>query len=510
MRRVRNYNTFLKENKLTSHIASKNMAKILDPDSSRSVRAKGKAEIDSSFGDEENPVWDAFSWVESKNGYAGITPIFSGEVVLRELIEDESVSRRYEVTTGTNTGFSGNFSWGGESGKTNEKYPVFDSPIGKKWADVLGPDEDFLKAFVSDGYRWSIKVSEISAIKIKKVSEKGVCELIYEDKYQFYGNVRIYYSGNTGSNFHNSYYSYEVTDGPNKGTKGTGLQIFTQKEVSEKIGIYNPFSDGDKTLSSIQYPPDDGSSNKDILPGLGKGKGVSDFQFIFLNTSSLSLIKAPTKEEFYYPGSNSSYNESKAFKAFENINTLKNIIFGKLDKNNLAGKKVYTIKGGKVTYFDAKDLTPLDKLDGNTSGECYVSHYQGNPLLLYTVSCKDKDSPSFDNKGVGTYGNNFFSGVFYSGNESQPWIFAKGEWYYDYALDQIGIIYAYDCITKKEIDLIKNLAVFELKIEKPDFTNPLDKSNKGIIRDQSGGSWPTPIKPKELNIPSIDDYFKKK
>ena len=195
-------------------------------------------------------------------------------------------------------------------------------------------------------------------------------------------------------------------------------------------------------------------------------------------------------------------------KDFENKNTLKNIIFGKLDKSKLAGKKVYTIKGGKTTYFDAKDLSPLDKLDGNTSGVCYVSHYQGNPLLLYTVSCSDKDSPSFDNKGLGTYGNNFFSGIFYSGNELNPWIPAKGEWYYDYELDQIGIIYAYNCSTKKEIGLIKNLTAFKIDVEKIDFTDPKNKS--GIVKDQTGGSWPEPYKPKDLKLPSVEDYFKKK
>ena len=43
---------------------------------------------------------------------------------------------------------------------------------------------------------------------------------------------------------------------------------------------------------------------------------------------------------------------------------------------------------------------------------------------------------------------------------------------------------------------------------KIDFTDPKNKS--GIVKDQTGGSWPEPYKPKDLKLPSVDDYFKKK
>ena len=76
-------------------------------------------------------------------------------------------------------------------------------------------------------------------------------------------------------------------------------------------------------------------------------------------------------------------------------------------------------------------------------------------MILYTVKAEKKNSPSFDNKGVGTYGNRFFSGIFYD-REKNIASKVRGEWYYDYLLDEIGIIYAYGVNDKKEIKKISN------------------------------------------------------
>jgi hypothetical protein len=514
MRRVKNYNTFLKENSLASHIASKNMEKVLTVDSTRTVTTKTADQIQASLApDGKGKVWDAFKWVEEKGGFVGKSPVFSGEVVLKEIDDDGSLVRKYEVINGTNKGESGVFTWGGETADTEgviEKHPVFDNPSGKKWSDILGPDENFLKTFISNGYRWSSNISEIDGIKLTKVGLKGVYEIEYADKFQFFGNVRIYYLGNTGSSFHNSYYSYEVTTGPNRGAKGTGFQIFTSKEISEKNGIYNPFSDGDTPIDVIQYPaisgPDKEKKDSILSNSIAGGSGLNPKQLIFFDTSNLSSIKGPTKQIFEaLYGDIKDYNSANS-SSYDNLKL--NTIAGRIEKSKLSFTPIYALQQNKnPVYFSGSQFPSLD---GNENAECYISHYQGHPLILYTVKCQKKDNPSFDNKGVGTYGNNFFVGNFYNegtGKSDQ----VRGEWYYDYSLNQIGIIYAYGVSDKKEIMGMTNpLALAKRDFTKPDFTNPLDKRNGGIIRDQTGGSWPEPYKPKDLKLPSVDDYFKKK
>ena len=77
-------------------------------------------------------------------------------------------------------------------------------------------------------------------------------------------------------------------------------------------------------------------------------------------------------------------------------------------------------------------------------------------MILYTVEAKKKDQPSFDNKGVGIYGNNFFSGIFYNRKINKIYK-VRGEWFFDNSFDQVGIIYAYDANEKKEIKEISNM-----------------------------------------------------
>jgi hypothetical protein len=462
MRRVKDYNTFLIENKLLSNIASKQMTRILDPNYESKAKVKTQAEVESSFGNDEkgNPmgVWDFWKWDDKKNGFVATSPTFSGEVTLKEIDNEGDVTRIYEVTSGTNNGLKGNFTW--ESTTAGSKYPKFGEPADKKWSDVLGPDENFLKTFVSPQVRWASNISEIDGVKLKKVGLNGVYEIEYEDKFQFFGNVRIYYSANQEDPFVNSFYSYEVKDGPNKGAKGKGFQIFTEKQNSAKIGIYNPFSDGDVALKVIQYPAishADREKNDPIKTNsINGGTGIKPDQLIFFNTSDLSSIKGPIQEvmfdelNFDY-GSIPDYSPNKALIDIKGMKG--NKIFGKIEKSKLPSTPIYCLqKTSTPVEYKGKNFPSLD---GIQTTECYISCYQGQPLILYTVEAKKKDSPSFDNKGVGTYGNRFFSGIFYD-KETDIASQVRGEWYYDYLLDEIGIIYAYGVNDKKEIKQISN------------------------------------------------------
>jgi hypothetical protein len=463
MGRVKDYNTFLMENKLLSNIASKQMTRILDPDYESKAKVKTQAEVESSFGNDEkgNPmgVWDFWKWDDKKNGFVATSPTFSGEVTLKEIDNEGDVTRIYEVTSGTNNGLKGNFTW--ESTTAGSKYPKFGEPADKKWSDVLGPDENFLKTFVSPQVRWASNISEIDGVKLKKVGLNGVYEIEYEDKFQFFGNVRIYYSENQEDPFVNSFYSYEVKDGPNKGAKGKGFQIFTEKQNSAKIGIYNPFSDGDVALKVIQYPAishSDRQKNELIIANSIKGgNGIYPDQLIFFNTSDLSSIKGPTKELFdslnFEYGLIPEYNANKGLTAMKESFGAGNKILGKIEKSKLPSTKIYGLqKTSAPSQYTGNDFPSLDGIE---TTECYISSYQGHPLILYTVEAKKKDSPSFDNKGVGTYGNRFFSGIFYD-REKNIASKVRGEWYYDYLLDEIGIIYAYGVNDKKEIKKISN------------------------------------------------------
>jgi hypothetical protein len=226
---------------------------------------------------------------------------------------------------------------------------------------------------------------------------------------------------------------------------------------------------------------------------MNTSSGINPNQMIFFNTTDLSSIKGPTKEicaALY--GISTTYDSSKAYNSL--IGKGENIIFGKLERSKLKGEKIYAIQGDSVVYFTGNRFL---ELDGVETSECYISHYRGNPLVLYTVKCQNKDKPTFDNKGVGIYGNNFFSGYIYE-SAMNPSVQIRGEWYYDFKLNQVGILYAYKVSDKKSIMSIPNMTNNELKYKKPDFTNPLDKSNQGIIRDQSGGSWPVPQPLKEI------------
>ena len=493
MRRVKDYNTFLKENELLSNMASKQMTRILDPDYESKIKVKTQAEVEASFGNDENghpiKVWDFWKFVPEKKGFVGIAPLFSGEVILKEIDNDGDVTRIYEVTTGTNSGLKGKVTWESTSG--GAKYPEFGEPKDKKWSDVLGPDEDFLKTFVSPSVRWASIISEIDGVSLKKIGVKGVYEIEYADKFQFYGNVRIYYSANQEDSFVNSFYSYEVKDGPNKGTKGKGLQIFSEAQNLKKSGIYNPFSNGDATLRVIQYPAISHADREKDNPikALGwvnnlitGGKGIKPDQLIFFNTSDLSSIKGPTPEIFEYLnfdyGSIPVYNENKAKVSIEGGEG--NKIFGKIEKSKLPSTKIFYLMDSGVSSRYGKEFAY--GMPGIENSECYISCYQGQPLILYTVEAQKKDQPSFDTKGVGAYGNRYFTGIF---NDPETGIFTSvmGEWYYDYLLDEIGLLYAY-AGKDKEIKEISNMVKLNDGVQKEIDNLPEEKEKARIAKDK--------------------------
>jgi hypothetical protein len=465
MRRVKDYNTFLKENELLANTASKQMTRILDPNYESKARVKSKDEIEASLEKDAdgNPtgVWDFFEYNTEKGGFVGITPLFSGEVILREIDDEGDLFRKYEITSGTNKGLKGNFTWKDTEGL---KYPEFELPGDKKWSDILGPDADFLETFISPKIRWASNISEIEGVKLKKISLAGVCEIEYEDKFQFFGNVRIYYSGNIESIFLNSYYSYEVMDGPNKGAEGKGLQIFSEEQNLKKSGLYNTFSDGDldpNAVNPIQYginiSPMDLAKDKVLIAGKTGGdrekNGINTDQLIFLNTSDLSSIKGPTKRIF---GSLNIKDYSTVDAHTIVKNRMPNQILGKIEKSKIASTKLYCYQGipkEEIYYYKGSEFPSLDGIE---TSECFIAYYYGQPLILYTVEAKKKDQPSFDNKGVGTYGNNFFSGIFYDRKINKIYK-VRGEWFFDNSFDQVGIIYAYDANGKKEMKEISNM-----------------------------------------------------
>jgi len=520
MGRVKDYNTFLKENELLSNVASKKMTRLLDPNYRSNISTKNKDQIEASFDKDgkKGKISTTFEFKDDIGGFVGKSPIFSGDVTLKEIDDDGSVSRRYEVTSGNNKGESGSFTWGGEVEDSEGiivKNPIFEVPSGKKWADILGPDEDFLKTFVNHGHRWEINISEIEGVKLVKAGLKGIYEIEYDDKFQFYGKVRIYYLGNTGSSFFNSYYSYEVKDGPNKGAKGTGFQIFRVGENSEKPGVYNPFSDGETILNVIKYPAISFSKDKDsITANTIAGSGINPNQVIFFNTSEDDTINPPTPKDFlemynknFIAGEIKDYTESSITGA-DSTSALSSVglaslrwsnignngpILGKVKKSELSGNKKVWINSvdGKTKYLT---LESFPKIANSSVNECYVAYYLGNPLLLYTVKCEKRNSPSLDwNKESGTYGNNFFVGMIYN-KDTQKWESAKGEWYFDYDKDSqlnngkggVGIIYAYRS-NKKEINHIVN------------FERDITPSKKKEIPVKGKGSTP--------EVGDAGDYF---
>jgi len=121
MGRVKDYNTFLRENQLQQHAAAREMGRLLDPKYESKAKARTEEDIKASFGEDSKGVTETFIFDPKKGGYVGKISMFSGEVILKEIDNEGDIYRIYEVTSGTNKGLSGDFTW--ENLDSGVKYP---------------------------------------------------------------------------------------------------------------------------------------------------------------------------------------------------------------------------------------------------------------------------------------------------------------------------------------------------------------------------------------------------
>ena len=460
-RRVKNYWDFLNEgNALTQSKAAKTITTVIDPNLRRNLKRKSQGEIEQSKS-KDGQVWKAdtrYTYSPDDEGYVGWSKFHFGKVVLREIEEEGSTENVYEVLTGPNKGLRGNYEW--QPG--NIGIPTYNPPYGKKWEDLLGPDEEFFNNYAFGG--GGVPITDIGGIEIVKVGNKGECEIRYSDIHQLYGKVRIYYDPSSYDSF-----SYEVLEGPNKGTKSQGFDI---QKPEEGKGIYNPFSKGLFISDVIDFPlpsssNTDPSSTADRILSRSRasssdyGKVTGYNQRIFLDTTKLESINPPTDKEFTekYKNTDFSYGMKKDYKKSSKYDvdvdweTFSDYLpcVGRIKKSQMTSSENVPVNYGNGSI----SLDKFPKISSSIN-YLYLSYYKGNPILLYEVKCKKQDSPSLNwNQDTGTYGNNFFVGMIYN-EETKQFEEVKGEWYYDYGTDTVGIIYAYNSKGKK-LEVIINL-----------------------------------------------------
>ncbi len=435
--------------------------------SEREIRNKTKTEID-----EKHPNRGFGTWDDKLNGFVGYTLYLNGKVLTTIINEDnEEDFYRYEILTGLNAGLKGDYTI--DSGGVT----VFSPPDKKEWKDLKGPDKDFLSN-CSNAFNWKSPLGglESSGISIKARNESGECYIEYEDIYQFYGKVEIYCE-TPGSD-----YVYEVKSGTNKGKKGTGFYVRSEASDSTKqffkgLGVPIAFwGEGDTSPSlipsgSIDWPA--GAGDDIIKSGTYKKgsstiscTGVNPKQIIFLNTSNQKTINAPSKEDFL-----ETYGAFSSFKTWVNKTDL--------EKQEVVGYK----------------WKELDPMKGNKWNGYFNISFLDNPMYLYQVNASNSgdSSLSFDWKkeDVGRYTTNFFVGVFFytpkgsSGCEEQDLV--KGEWYWDYERNNVGIIYAYDR-QGREVEIILSPKVMQKeKQEKTKLRQSQAKEFGDNIFNASGG-----------------------
>ena len=444
MKKVKDYYDFINEREAIKDISKSKIAQSLEyiiAGKKKNIKLKSKEEI------EENPIaadQKFGEWDEELKGYTGLSPLFSGKVLIVESEEDNI----YEVITGPNKGLNGNYSWDNSG---NKNYPIFSKPSGKSWKDLKGPDENFLKTYKDSGNKWKSSLEGLSGIEFIPKGNSGEFMISYNDIYQLYGNVEIYYNPETEY----PHYSYEVIDGPNSGKKGNGFFVVKDAQ-DEKIrykgqGIVAPFSE------NVSFYPSDGiefpseiSDSEDTLYKKGSKKypstGYNPSQYIFLNTSEFNSINPPNKNEFLKvygklkdPGGNLYFKNRHSEGAG-----------GFISKNEYSSIELPTSGIDNKNEFKVSSL----ELKSNIFNGCFLDSYLFNDLALYTVPCKKSESPKLNwNQEIGTYGNNFFTGIFLV--KRNTWETLKGEWYFDYSTKRIGIIYAYND-KGNSVDLIYN------------------------------------------------------
>jgi hypothetical protein len=412
---------------------------------SRNIRSKTSQEIL-----EKHPNRTFGEWDPKLNGFVGYSYLLNGKVLAQVINDDDEEDLyRYEILSGLNSGLKGEYSI------DSEGITIFSSPFKKEWKDLKGPDKDFLSNCYNN-FNWKSPLGglESKGIEIKTRNESGECYIEYDDIYQFFGKVEIYCE-TPGEE-----YVYEVKSGTNKGKKGSGLYIRSEASDSSKqffkgAGVPRIFwAEGSESPSLIPGESVDWHASADETSiKMGSYKrgsstidctGINPRQIIFLNTSDQKTINSPIKEDFL-----KNYGSFSSFKKWVPKTELEN-------KNIIA----YTWK-------------ELDPMKGNKWNGYFETNFLENPMYLYQVNSKNPEDSSlvFDWKkeDVGRYTTNFFVGLFIytpkgeSGSEEQDLV--KGEWYWDYDRNSIGIIYAYDR-QGKEVEIILNPKVISAEAER--------------------------------------------
>jgi hypothetical protein len=466
-RRVKNYWNFLNEgNALTKSKAAKTITAVIDPDTRRNIKRKSQGEIEQSKS-KDGQTWAAdtrYTYLPEEEGYVGWSKFHFGKVVLREIEEEGSTENVYEVLTGLNKGVKGPYEW--QSG--NIGTPIYNPPYGKKWADLLGPDEEFF-----NNYEWNsnppMKITSVPGIEIAKVGNKGECQLIYTDKFQLYGKVKIYHDFNSDSNF-----SYEVSDGNNKGKKGKGFSFIKREELETKeitpsteFPILNNFSkDGEiiKAYVKFPYPTHNGSGFGAQYAGSPSGKpysipssSINPDHYIWLDTSEFESINSSSLDVF-------------------------KSLYGDLKYKDKFGEKTLGSQYQEKSKYYWADIG--SEIKGNKLSGSYLFNYlgSGSYIYLYSVNSKNESNArlKWDDE-VGCFGNNFFTGLFITGfdlkNPGDKYTreYLKGEWFWDYKNNYVCLLYAYNSKGEKK-SVIYNL-------DSPSEPVPYDKWGG------AGGDW---------------------
>ena len=455
MRRVKDYNTYIKEASgfLETSPAAKKVSDILDRSKERKITAKSKEQIEA--GEDSIVSGQKFGeWSDEEKGYVGASSLFSGKIVLRELEEDGITTREYEVLTGLNQGLKGKFEW---SGSKENSWPKSDKPYGKKWEDVLGPDEEFLKTFTSPLSRWGTALDGLPGITFESRGDKGEFIIVYDDIYQLYGKVEIIHDATLSDP---PCYRYEVIDGPNAGKKGSSFTVVKKGDDPTSIkfkdqGILAPFSNIPSFYPSntVVFPASKSyDENTKFINKTSRGNtsstGFNPAQIIYLDTSELTNINPPDKSEFLKSYGELEGENGDVYSPFKESVTGD---YGYVEKSKYSSTELSTsgIGPGKNTPSTCSDLP----IKGNKLPGIFMDVYLYNDIALYTVNCKNTEGVptlKWDNE-VGAYGNNFFTGKFLV--DANTWKYLKGEWYFDHVAKTVGLIYAFDS-SGKMVDFI--------------------------------------------------------
>lgn len=421
MKRVKNYFTFIKENKgklLASQPVSQ-IASFIDPDLMKSKKTKEEVE-------EENPGLSSYGsgYDPELGGSKKVEPLFCGEVIVS--------GSTYEVLSGPNKGKSGTLKW------TGGMDPVFDLPVGvNSFSELNPPNEESIKLIFPgiDLYK------NFLTAEYDNTEEKYLTKLKYYDAWQTYGNVEITFNRDSSELY--DCWNWECIDGPNSGMKGNILvwqgtedllkgtnsvswkpgEFRIPKGVSPIEGMiypnwalggtisYDSSAKGILNGESVDFPSTKRGESSEIKSGNNYPRCEDPQHFLYLGLPS-GKIKPPSNEDFY----------NFWYKIFVNNDYIDNTYTLKTFKDNgFAFVIEGSINGNKSVFF------PIE----SDNEENPSSAFSGDPL-----------DPS--RKG-GKYGN---LGFYYLTSEYKTYgkvkvaIPVTGEWYWDFEKNQIGVVAA--------------------------------------------------------------------